>query len=148
MSAPHPATPLRATTVAGAVNALRARGLRVSGARRLVLEALFAAGGPVTAEEIAGGRDLGSVYRNLDVLEQVGLVKHVHLGHGPGLYAPADREYALCERCGAVRTFEDGELDAVRAAVAAASGFTAGFSHFPLIGLCPDCQLRTTRNEF
>jgi Fur family transcriptional regulator, ferric uptake regulator len=150
VSEPHPVEALRANNVAAAVNALRARGLRVSAARRLVLEALFGAGGPLTAEEIADGRDVGSVYRNLDVLEQVGLVKHVHLGHGPGLYAPADREYALCERCGAVRTFEDDELDGVREAIELASGFTARFSHFPLIGMCTDCQsfLRATRNEF
>ena len=33
--------------------------------------------------------DLGSVYRNLEALEAIGLVRHVHLGHGPGMYALA-----------------------------------------------------------
>ena len=53
-------------------------------------------GAPVRAEEIAagiGGRlprsDLASVYRNLETLENHGLVRHLHLGHGPGLYALA-----------------------------------------------------------
>ena len=91
-----------------ALDALRARGLRVSSARRLVLEALFAADGPVSAEEIAGGldgrcrrSDLASVYRNLDTLEQVGLVRHVHLGHGAGLYALAGRDQPATPRASA-----------------------------------------------
>ena len=33
--------------------------------------------------------DLASVYRNLETLEDAGLVRHMHLGHGPGLYGPA-----------------------------------------------------------
>jgi hypothetical protein len=30
-------------------------------------------------------------------------------------------------------------LDGVRAAVLEASGYTARFTHFPVVGLCPDC---------
>src|SRR5262249_53435805 len=54
-----------------AVSALRASGLRLSTARRLVIEALFAADDPVSASELAGALriDESSVYRNLEVLE-------------------------------------------------------------------------------
>src|SRR4051794_41260966 len=45
----------RVATLDGAIAALRAGGLRVSAARRLVLEALFAAEGPATVEDLAGG---------------------------------------------------------------------------------------------
>jgi Fur family ferric uptake transcriptional regulator len=148
VSAPRASRPLHASSVASAVNVLHARGLRVSAARRQVLETLYAADRPLTAEEIAGQHDVGSVYRNLDVLEQVGLVRHVHLGHGPGRYAPAAREYALCERCGAVRALDEGDLDAVRSAVVDALSFLPRFSHFPLAGVCSACLLREGRNEF
>src|SRR5262245_57181814 len=109
MTVPHLAPAVQATTVAAAVGALRHRGLRLSAARRLLLEALVATGRPATAEEIAaraGGRvppsDLASVYRNLEVLERLGVVRHLHLGHGPGLYALAGsrHEVVACERCG------------------------------------------------
>jgi Fur family ferric uptake transcriptional regulator len=75
------------------------------------------------------------------VLEDVGLVRHVHLGHGPGLYHPAglDREFVVCERCGAVRAVAPAELDDVRTAVLEAVGYRARFTHFPLAGLCPAC---------
>src|SRR5215213_340166 len=92
-----------------AIAAMRSRGLRVSAARRLVLEALFRADGPVTAEEIASGldgripmSDLGSTYRNLETLQAIGLVHHIHLGHGPVRYSAAMNEYLLCEACGTV----------------------------------------------
>ena len=98
-----------AADVEEAVAAVRARGLRLSTPRRIVIEALFASPDPVSAEGIAGGlggrlpkSDLTSVYRNLEVLEQLGLVRHVHFGHAPGLYALASRdeqEYVVCERC-------------------------------------------------
>src|SRR6202046_2756004 len=94
--------PLSAASLADAVAALRERGLRLSTARRLVLEALFAADGPVSAEYVARRLhvDLSSVYRNLELLESHGLVRHVHLGHGPGLYAlrgDGEQEYLYCE---------------------------------------------------
>jgi len=52
----------------------------------------------------------GLGYRNLETLEEVGLVRHVHLGHGPGLYALAapEHEYLVCESCHAVRTVAKG----------------------------------------
>src|ERR687894_1530547 len=110
-----------------AVEALRARGLRVSAARRLVLESLFAAEGPIPAERIADGlagrlprSDLASVYRNLETLETVGLVRHFHLGHGPGLYAPSgagEREYLVCNSCGTVATVDPDEMDPVRSLI-------------------------------
>src|ERR1700727_3290596 len=118
-----PDTPaLPCTDVAAAVAILRDRGLRLSTARRLVLEALFAADGPVSAEDVPRRLrvDLSSVYRNLELLESHGLVRHVHFGHGPGLYAlrgDAEQEYLYCERCGAVRRVGPGVLDSGRGAI-------------------------------
>jgi Fe2+ or Zn2+ uptake regulation protein len=152
MSRSHSAAPpVRASDLDEAVTVLRDSGLRVSAARRIVLQALFGAGEPVTAERIANGldgrlplSDLASVYRNLETLEEVGLVRHVHLGHGPGLYALTSdgaREYLMCDRCGAVRAVAPSRLDAVRDLIRAETGFAANFTHFPIAGLCPACAL-------
>jgi Fur family transcriptional regulator, ferric uptake regulator len=139
---------IEAETLPEAVAALRARGLRVSSARRQVLAALYATDQPLSAEQIAEGsgdapaQDLASVYRNLETLERLGLVQHVHLGHGPGRYVRAgrEREYLVCERCGTHRAVPPGQLDGVRAAVRLATGLEARFSHFPIVGLCRDCS--------
>jgi Fur family ferric uptake transcriptional regulator len=141
--------PLDLDTVDEIVAALRAADHRVSAAARLVLDALFTADGPVSAEHIAeglGGRlpdlDLTSVYRNLERLERLGVVSHVHVGHGPGLYGlvrGGDPQYLVCERCGAVKTVQHAELAPVRLAVREAFGYEASFRHFPIHGLCAKC---------
>jgi len=140
-----PDTPrLAFNDLAEAVLALRERGLRLTTPRRLVLEALFLAEGPVSAEHLAHGLkvDVTSVYRNLETLEEHGLARHVHLGHGPGLYVLVGRgehEFLSCERCGAVRTLTSEQLDPVRKQIEERFGYQARFSHFPIVGLCPAC---------
>jgi Fur family ferric uptake transcriptional regulator len=127
--------------------ALRERGGRLTAARRHVLEALFAADGPVSAEYIAAGAgghelDPASVYRNLEHLEDLGVVRHVHLGHGPGLYAlisDGEREYLVCESCDRVTIVDAARLDAIRAGIRDEFGYHARFSHFPIHGLCEQC---------
>ncbi len=137
-----------------AIEALRAKGMRISSARRLVLEALYAADAPITAERVADGlagrlprSDLASVYRNLETLEQVGLVRHSHFGHGPGLYMPTgvqEREYLVCDSCNAVKAVEPSDMDGVRALIHEQFGYEARFSHFPILGLCADCAREET----
>ncbi len=140
-----PDTPrLTFTDLDQAVDALRQRGLRLTTPRRLVLEALFSADGPVSAERVAVALqlDLTSVYRNLETLEQHGLARHVHLGHGPGLYAligRGEREFLSCERCGAVQTLAPAQLDPIREQIRQRFGYEARFTHFAIVGLCPAC---------
>jgi Fur family ferric uptake transcriptional regulator len=143
MTRPHSAVPLvEAPDLESAAAVVRSCGLRLSTSRRLVLEALYATDEPLTADRIAGDLDLASVYRNLETLEQIGLVRHFHLGHGPGLYARTTIglfEYLLCDACGAVVTVEPERLDAVRDQIRRDFGYEARFTHFPIAGLCPDC---------
>ncbi len=135
--------------------ALRRDGGRFSATRRRVLEALFAVDGPVSADRIARGvdgrtrrLDLTSVYRTLERLEELGVVRHVHIGHGPGLYALArsgEREYLVCERCDEVTSVDAARLDSTRAEIREATGYQARFSHFPIVGLCPRCTTAIDR---
>ena len=142
MTVPHLIPAMEASTAPAAFAAVRAHGLRLSSARRLLLQALFAADRPLSAEELAGDGDVASAYRNLEVLEGLGLVRHVHLGHGPRLYQPADRprDFVICEGCGDVSALAPAAVDAVRVAVLDAVGYRARFAHFPLAGLCPTCS--------
>jgi Fur family ferric uptake transcriptional regulator len=141
VTVPHLTPAVKASSAAAAFAAVRAHGLRLSTARRLLLHALYAAERPLSADELAGEGDVASAYRNLEVLEGLGLVAHVHLGHGPGLYQPAGRprEFVLCEGCGVARPLPPAALDAVRAAVLDAVGYRARLTHFPIAGLCPGC---------
>ncbi|MGI8427872.1 MAG: Fur family transcriptional regulator [Solirubrobacteraceae bacterium] len=141
-----PQTPaLSFTTIEEAIAAVRGRGMRLSTARRLVLEALFGAEGPVSAVHLAQelSIDATSVYRNLEVLERHGLIRHVHLGHGPGLYVLVGRhelEYLYCEHCASVTPVSPEQLDPLRGHLREAFGYEARFTHFAIVGLCPRCQ--------
>jgi Fur family ferric uptake transcriptional regulator len=146
MTVPHLAQALDAPDLEAAIEAVRAGELRVTTARRLLLEALYATDQPQSAEELVAavgpGSDLASVYRNLEAFERLGLIRHAHLGHGPGLYTRTGlgaREYLICDACGAHLAVEPAELDEVRELVRERFGYEARFTHFPIAGLCPDC---------
>jgi Fur family ferric uptake transcriptional regulator len=150
MTVSHETRALAPASVPAAITTLRVRGLRVSAARRLVLEALFAADGPVTADAIAAGldgrlpsSDLASVYRNLDTLEEIGLVRHFHVAHGAGLYALAsDRQhgYVACEKCGAHLSLDRSTVAHVTAILRDACGYEPQLVHFPIVAHCPECR--------
>ena len=93
--------------------------------------------------------DLASVYRNLETLEQIGLVRHVHFGHGPGRYVlseVADRGYVYCQRCGAFDQLSAETLEALREVVREGTTYEPRFTHFPIGGLCADCRDETRRS--
>ncbi len=126
---------------------LRERGLRISTARRMIVNFLFEAEAPASAQQIAAGLDrtpldLASVYRNLETLQEQGVVRHFHAGHGPGRYVLIggdEREYLACDRCGAIEEVDRSDLDSLREEVQERFGFAVGFAHFPMVGLCPRC---------
>jgi Fur family ferric uptake transcriptional regulator len=147
MTDPAQTPPLRYEGIDDVFSAMRAAGHRVTTPCRLVVEALFAAEGPISAQQIARKTGMSesepsSVYRNLERLESLGVARHVHLGHGPSLYmliGSGEREYLLCERCGKARSVDPVELDAVRDKIERQFGYRASFSHFPIVGLCAEC---------
>jgi Fur family ferric uptake transcriptional regulator len=140
MTLAHHAPAIDAPDFESALTALRAHGLRISASRRAVLEALYADRRPQTADELARDGDLASVYRNLDTLEELGLVRHVHLGHGPGLYSLDDYEFVTCEACGRYEAIAPGRLAPIKDEIERELGYRPRFTHFPIVGLCASCQ--------
>lgn len=142
LTAPRPVPDLEA-----ALLVLRENGGRVSTSRRALLRVLFEADGPLSVEMLAAQAvpplDVPSTYRTLERLEEVGLVCHVHLGHGPGLYEIAsegEHEYAWCESCGKASSVDPELLDEARSLIEKSIGYLPRFSHFPLVGLCNECH--------
>jgi Fur family ferric uptake transcriptional regulator len=128
----------------------RERGLRWTPQRRGVIEALARTSGHVTGTELLERcRALdpltipSTVYRTLDVLEDLGLVAHGHGADGreefhvqPG---PA-HGHRYCARCGAHWEIGDVEADAIVAAFRAADGFEVDISHVTVVGRCAGCS--------
>lgn len=128
---------------------LRADGGRVTSARRAVVASLMASEGHVSAEAIAvevqsamPDVSVSTVYRTLEVLERLGQVEHVHLGHGPSLYHLADRRHVhlLCRRCDRVIELPPDYLAGVSDRLKEDHGFALEPGHFALLGTCAECS--------
>ena len=128
---------------------LRARGLRWTPQRRLILDVITEAEGHVTGAEFVDrcrARDPdttpSTVYRTLDVLEELGYVRHAHGVDGREEFhvLPAlEHGHLHCTGCHG--SWEVGEED-VRdflAAIAREHGFRVELSHLSIGGLCRDC---------
>ena len=126
---------------------LRAAGLRLGAARRQVIDVLAGLDQPVTAEDVANllpDVHVSSVYRSLNVLEELGVVRHVHLAHGPARYELTDvaerTRHLACERCGRDVVVPSSLFDELRATIERDYGFVIDGGHFAMPGLCADCS--------
>lgn len=127
---------------------LRARGYRLTPQRQLVLEAVGELG-HATPEAIsaavrrtASGVNISTVYRTLELLEELGLVQHTHLGHGAPTYSVAgvdDHVHLVCRVCEGVEEVPATVVADVVARLEGEHGFTVDVSHFALFGRCRHC---------
>lgn len=134
------------------VAGLRRAGLRVTAARRAVCAVLAGAGGlgeHLTAGDIAAragtATDLSTVYRTLEALESLGMVEHVHLGHGAGAYhaGPSPSHHHLvCDVCGRTVDVPLADLQRAIEGVTAPHGFVPDAAHFAIVGRCGSCLPR------
>ena len=124
---------------------------RYTRSRRRLVEVLLAAGQPLTVEEIVeqSHLPLSSVYRNLAVLEDSGLV-HRLAGHGDFARFELTEElvghhdHLVCVICGAMTDVDlpqDLEQAFARAlaALAERTGFELGSHRIDAIGRCSEC---------
>jgi Fur family transcriptional regulator, ferric uptake regulator len=127
---------------------LHERGLRMTPQRQLVLDAVRALG-HATPERIcaqvqrsAPAVNITTVYRTLDLLDRIGLVRHTHLGHGAPTYSAQEHQHVhlVCHSCGAVTEVPREMLDGLAGELAERSGFALDVSHLALSGLCTRCQ--------
>jgi Fur family ferric uptake transcriptional regulator len=125
----------------------RSRGGRVTSARRAIVRVLLTHPAHLSTEELAAivQRQLpdvhqSSVYRNLAELERMGVIRHVHFGHGASMYRLADDidVYLVCETCGRTTAVPRTELGPLVATLRARFGFDTDLSHFALVGRCRD----------
>lgn len=131
------------------LEALKGRGIRLTPQREEVIRVLFAARGHVTAEEVHArvrrkmrSVNLTTVYRTLQLLEDLGFVDHAHLGHEAATWTPAreGHHHAVCQSCGSVQELPDELLTPFADQVQRATGATLDLTHFALTVTCSDCS--------
>jgi Fur family ferric uptake transcriptional regulator len=128
---------------------LRARGYRVTPQRQLVLEAVakleHASPEEIWADvqQTASGVNISTIYRTLELLEQLGLVTHTHLGHGAPRYhmaAEADHVHLVCSTCGRITQVPPDAVNALVTALDENSGFQTDLGHLTVYGRCATCR--------
>ncbi|MBA2751989.1 MAG: transcriptional repressor [Actinobacteria bacterium] len=126
----------------------RDRGGRVTTPRRAIITALLQAGNHVTADELTDTVQTAhpdvhtsTIYRCLGSLEELGVVDHVHLGHGRAVYHLADEshQHLVCESCGTVVEVPDKVFATLAKGVHKQFGFLVQPRHFAVSGRCRSC---------
>lgn len=125
-------------------------GRRLTRPRRAVIRALLADEGHQSPAEVYERArvycptvGLVTVYRTLELLAQLGLVRRIHSGNGCHDYAAAShghRHHLVCRACGATVEFDGCDLHPLLEQIGRATGFRVDEHLLELAGLCPACQ--------
>ena len=127
---------------------LRSRGYRFTPQRQLVLEAVVELG-HATPEDVhswvtdrAAGVNISTIYRTLELLEDVGLVSHAHLSHGAPTYhstSTPQHVHLICRDCGKVSEVPPDFVAPVVERLQTDEGFVADVGHLTIFGSCKEC---------
>lgn len=127
---------------------LRQFGYRITPQRQLVLDAINKLG-HATPEELcaqvqltAPGVNLSTIYRTIEVLEEVGLVTHTHIGHGAPTYHSVEDDahiHLVCDTCGSVESVDADEAESFVQSLREKVGFETDISHVSVRGQCAKC---------
>lgn len=126
-------------------------GFRVTASRRILLNIICGYEGHFTASDLVERtRSLGhpislvTIYRNLPLLEQAGLIRRTCLSGSTSRYERTwkrkHHDHLICIRCGKVVEFEYSAIDVLQDAVAADHGFLPTGHHLELMGVCRECR--------
>lgn len=128
----------------------RERGLRWTPQRQVVVDVLAATEGHVTAAELVErcravqpSTIPSTVHRTLDVLEELGLVRHGHAADGREEFhvQPASEHgHRHCADCGATWEIPDAQAAALARALEDDDGFEVDISHVTIVGRCRACR--------
>jgi Fur family ferric uptake transcriptional regulator len=126
---------------------LHQRGLRMTPQRQLVLDAVRELG-HATPEQIcarvqrsAPAVNITTIYRTLDLLERLRLVRHTHLGHGAPSYSEREHQHLhlVCHTCGVVTEAPTDLMAGLVERLRAETGFELDVTHLALSGRCAGC---------
>ena len=143
--APRASAPL-ATRLQAAV---RQRGQRWTEQRQLIVDVLAASDGHATGAELVErvraqdpAATPSTVYRTLDLLEELGLARHHHGPDGRETYhleETSEHGHLHCRGCGAELELDARAAAPLLTAIRAATGFEADLTHLTVLGECRTC---------
>ncbi len=128
---------------------LRERGLRLTPQRQLILEAVHELGHATpesvhnAVRERVAGVNITTVYRTLELLEELGLVNHTHLSHGSPTYHRAgegQHVHLVCRSCGSIEEMDPAVLQPLCDRLRDEREFRVDVGHVSFFGVCGKCK--------
>ncbi len=128
---------------------LRESGHRLTPQRELVLAAVETLGHATPDEIYAEVRthsaaiNLSTVYRTLELLDELGLIHHAHLSdRAPTYHSTTGHEHShlVCRQCRRVISVDRTDMEAALGPLAAGHGFVPDYGHLTVFGSCTDCR--------
>ncbi len=131
------------------VTALDRAGYRLTGPRQALASLIADQEGHFSAAELvvaARARRLGvgraTIFRTLEVLEELGAIERLDLPNGEHAYVgcePVHHHHVVCSGCGRTSEIQDADLLRVVRRVARQTGYRIDEHRLELFGLCPAC---------
>jgi Fur family ferric uptake transcriptional regulator len=130
---------------------LRGSGHRLTPQRELVLAAVEALGHATPDEVYAEVRshssaiNLSTVYRTLELLDELGLIHHAHLtDRAPTYHSTSGHEHShfVCRSCRRVISIGADDMEATLGPLAGRHGFVPDYGHLTVFGTCAECAAR------
>ncbi|HEX6509385.1 MAG TPA: transcriptional repressor [Chloroflexota bacterium] len=122
--------------------------------RQLILNAVASMRGHVSAEQVYHqvvsafpDVNISTVYRTLEVLEELGVVRHTHFHEGVAQYERTDQamhHHMVCTRCGADSELDLELLEPLAVELKRRYGFEADLAHSAIVGVCRGCLAQSS----
>lgn len=128
------------------------RGLRLTAQRRVVLDAVRGSDGHPTADEVFRAArvrlpriSLGTIYRTLGVLRDLGLVRELHFGRTEGRYEEetGHHHHAVCSECGRIDDVPAAAFEDLTRRAKAVTSFEVTAHRLEFVGTCPTCRSKS-----
>jgi Fur family transcriptional regulator, ferric uptake regulator len=128
---------------------LKQRGHRMTPQRRAIVSEVMGTRGHISPQALVQrvkdrlpGVNDSTVYRTLDLLEDMGVLSHAHLASGAAYHHARhhDHVHLICERCGRTDQLPVAATEPVQKIVSEKTGFLPDFTHFAISGLCARCR--------
>ena len=134
------------------IQEIKARGVRITPQRAIILQSIEEMTGHVTAEEIYAAVQqvnefisLATVYRTLELLREMGMVTEARMGSSTVHYAlkdHANHHHAVCRNCKHSYELPDNLFGPIVARLRDDFAFEADVDHLVVMGLCRECAAR------
>jgi Fur family transcriptional regulator, ferric uptake regulator len=127
---------------------LREKGYRLTPQRELVLRAVDRLGHATPDEVLAAVREesqavnISTVYRTLELLEELGLVRHNHISDRAPTYhstATPDHVHLVCRGCGGITEVAPEVIGSMVDTLKSEYGFVTDIGHLTVFGMCREC---------